>query len=114
MSAHLEQDFGQSVNAIGDGSILPVNTALAFPTLGGTMTDLSLSITQKFGDSVSISLGKFNMLDVAAAPRSWRWRRDDILEHRPRSAGQRHDAAIHPWRYRDVHDSAGEIHADHL
>ena len=44
----------------------PVNTALAFPTLGGTTTDLSLIVTQKFGDAVSISLGKFNMLDVAA------------------------------------------------
>ena len=66
MSAHLEQNFGQSANELGAGAILPVNTALAFPTLGGTTTDLSLIVTQKFGDAVSISLGKFNMLDVAA------------------------------------------------
>ncbi len=66
VSAHLEQDFGQSANQRGDGAILPVNTALAFPTLGGTTTDLSLTVTQKFGDALSISLGKFNMLDVAA------------------------------------------------
>jgi porin len=66
VSAHFEQDFGQSANLRGDGSILPVNTALAFPTLGGTATDLSLIVTQKFGDAVSISLGKFNMLDVAS------------------------------------------------
>ena len=66
VSAHLEQDFGQSANQRGDGSILPVNTALAFPTLGGTTTDLSLIVTQKFGDAVSIALGKFNMLDVGA------------------------------------------------
>ncbi|MGB7976533.1 MAG: carbohydrate porin [Roseiarcus sp.] len=65
-SAHFEQDFGQSANLRGDGSILPVNTALAFPTLGGTTTDLSLIVSQKFGDAVSIALGKFNMLDVAA------------------------------------------------
>ena len=66
VSAHLEQNFGQSANELGAGAILPVNTALAFPTLGGTTTDLSLIVTQKFGDAVSISLGKFNMLDVAA------------------------------------------------
>ena len=66
VSAHLEQNFGQSANELGAGAILPVNTALAFPTLGGTTTDLSLIVTQKFGDVVSISLGKFNMLDVAA------------------------------------------------
>jgi porin len=66
VSAHFEQDFGQSANLRGDGSILPVNTALAFPTLAGTTTDLSLILTQKFSDAFSISLGKFNMLDVAA------------------------------------------------
>ena len=66
VSAHLEQNFGQNANEQGAGAILPVNTALAFPTLGGTTTDLSLIVTQKFGDAVSISLGKFNMLDVAA------------------------------------------------
>jgi porin len=66
VSTHLEQDFGQSANQQGGGAILPVNTALAFPTQGGTTTDLSLIVTQKFGDAVSISLGKFNMLDVAA------------------------------------------------
>ncbi len=66
LSAHFEQDFGQSVNERSDGAILPVNTALGLPTLGGTKTDLSLIVTQKFGDVVTISLGKFNMLDVAA------------------------------------------------
>ena len=66
VSAHFEQTFGQSANEQGAGAILPVNTALAFPTLGGTTTDLSLILTQKFGDVVSIALGKFNMLDVIA------------------------------------------------
>ena len=45
---------------------MPVNTALGFPTLGGTTTDLSLIVSQKFGDAVTTSLGKFNMLDTAA------------------------------------------------
>ena len=66
MSAHFEQSFGQSANERSDGAILPVNTALGFPKLGGTTTDLSLIVSQKFGDAVTISLGKFNMLDVAA------------------------------------------------
>ena len=60
VSAHFEQEFGQNANMQGDGSIIPVNTALAFPLLGGTTTDLSLNFSQKFGDNVSISLGKFN------------------------------------------------------
>ncbi|RBP11352.1 porin [Roseiarcus fermentans] len=63
-SAHFEQTFGQSANEQGAGAILPVDTALAFPTLGGTTTDLSVIVTQKFGEVVSVSLGKFNMLDV--------------------------------------------------
>ena len=67
VSAHLEQEFGQNANTQGDGSIIPVNTALAFPRLGGSNTDLSLNISQKVGDNVSVSLGKFNMLDVASA-----------------------------------------------
>jgi len=66
ISAHFEQNFGQSANQLGYGAILPVNTALGVPTLGGTTTDLSLIITQKFADVVSVSLGKFNMLDVVA------------------------------------------------
>src|SRR5208283_1732713 len=44
VSAHLEQEFGQNANMQGDGSIIPVNTALALPLLGGTTTDLSLFI----------------------------------------------------------------------
>ena len=67
VSAHLEQEFGQNANMQGDGSIIPVNTALALPLLGGTTTDLSLNVSQKFGNNISVSLGKFNMLDVASA-----------------------------------------------
>jgi porin len=65
-SAHLEQQFGQSETERADGPIIPLNTALALPLLGGTTTDLSLTVTQKFGSNTSISLGKFNMLDAAA------------------------------------------------
>ena len=42
------------------------NTALAFPTLGGHDSDLSLIVTQVFSERTSLSVGKFNMLDAAA------------------------------------------------
>ena len=66
VSAHLEQEFGQNETERADGPIIPLNTALAFPLLGGTTTDLALTVTQAFGSNFSVSLGKFNMLDAAA------------------------------------------------
>lgn len=66
INAHAEFVNGGNVLNAGDGSILPVNTALAFPTLGGQDDDLSLFVTQVFSPSVSLSAGKFNMLDAAA------------------------------------------------
>jgi porin len=66
VSAHLEQQFGQNANEMSDGSIIPLNTAHAFPLLGGTATDLSLVATQAFGSNFWVTLGKFNMLDVAS------------------------------------------------
>lgn len=66
VNAHAEFVNGDNVLNVGDGSILPVNTALALPTLGGQDDDLSLFVTQVFSPSVSLSAGKFNMLDAAA------------------------------------------------
>lgn len=66
VNAHVEFVNGNNVLTQGDGSILPVNTALAFPTLGGTDADLSLVVTQVLSESATLSLGKFNMLDAAA------------------------------------------------
>lgn len=63
VSAHFEQSFGRGVNGYA-GAILPVNTALAFPALGGRTSDLSVVVTQKFGKALTVSAGKFNMLDV--------------------------------------------------
>jgi hypothetical protein len=53
VSAHLKQNFGRDANTQGDGSIPPVNTALGFPTLGGTTTDLSLIVSQNFANVVT-------------------------------------------------------------
>lgn len=67
ISAHLEHNFGQDVNTQGDGTILPVNTAMAFPRLGGSDTNFSLTITQVFNENTSFTFGKFNMLEAASA-----------------------------------------------
>ena len=66
INVHQEGVWGQSVNEQGEGAILPVNTALAFPRLGGYDTDTSFLVTQNFGEQVSVTAGKFNMLDAAA------------------------------------------------
>ena len=63
---HEEGVWGQSVDEQSGGWILPVNTALAFPKLGGYDTDTSFLITQNFGEQVSVTAGKFNMSDAAA------------------------------------------------
>ena len=67
VSAHFEQLYGHSANEQGDGSIIPVNAALAFPQLGGTSTDLSLTVSQDLGSHVSVTVGKFNMYDAVAS-----------------------------------------------
>jgi porin len=66
LAAHVEQNYGSDVNNQGDGSLLPINTAMGFPRLGGDDTNLSLVATQAFGEDVSLSVGKFNMLDAIA------------------------------------------------
>lgn len=63
----IEQNFGEDVNTKGDGTILLVNTALAFPTSGGSDFALSLTITQLINESASVTFGKFNMVAAAAA-----------------------------------------------
>ena len=58
-----ELNDGANVNGVG-GSVLIQNTALAFPQDVGTGGDLSLNVTQKFGDRVSLSIGKFDMINA--------------------------------------------------
>ena len=66
VNIHQEILYGDDANAQGDGTFIPVNTALGFPRLGGYDHDLSIVATQRLGDRGSLSLGKFNMLDAAA------------------------------------------------
>jgi porin len=66
VNVHAEFINGDNVLEQGDGSILPTNTALALPTLGGNDEDLSIVVTQAFSESTTLSVGKFNMLDAAS------------------------------------------------
>lgn len=65
IAVHPEINFGSSVNNVGAGILIPPNTMLAFPTLGGSDTELSVVLNQTFGDSTNISFGKFNLMDIA-------------------------------------------------
>lgn len=67
VTVHLEYNFGRSVNGRG-GVFVPVNTALEFPGMGGGEAfDLSsVYLEQRFGDSVSLILGKINVIDLGA------------------------------------------------
>ncbi len=58
-----ELNDGANVNGMG-GSVLIQNTALAFPQDGGTGGDLSLNFTQKLGERISLSIGKFDMINA--------------------------------------------------
>jgi porin len=63
---HQEWNWGRDVNKTGAGLLLPVNTAGGLPRLGGDNQNTSINVTQSFGDHVSVSIGKFNMLDLAS------------------------------------------------
>lgn len=65
-SIHQEWLYGEDANAVGDGSILALNTAMTFPRFGGHDRDTSINITQDFGDGFTLSLGKFNLLEAVA------------------------------------------------
>jgi porin len=67
VTVHAEYNFGRSVNGRA-GTIVPVNTGLAFPGIeGDEAVDLSsVFLTQKFGDAVSLSVGKMNIIDLAS------------------------------------------------
>jgi porin len=66
VTAHGEFLYGEDANALGNRVLLPANTALGIPRLGGKDQDFSIVVTQAFNERVSASFGKFNMLDVLA------------------------------------------------
>lgn len=66
VNVHQEWLYGEDANSQGDGSLFPLNTAMGFPRLGGYERDTSIVVTQVVTSSLSVSAGKFNMLDGAA------------------------------------------------
>ncbi len=66
VNVHQEWLYGEDANALGDGSILALNTAMTFPRFGGYDRDTSINVTQAFGDSLTVSAGKFNLLEAVA------------------------------------------------
>lgn len=64
LSVHQEWVYGEDVDSHADGSIIPLNTTMAFPRLGGHERDTSIVVTQSLGEQLSISAGKFNLLDI--------------------------------------------------
>lgn len=68
LTAKLEYNFGQSANGRG-GTMVPVNTALAFP--GNDDADAfdltSFYFAQSLGSSANLLIGKINMIDAAAS-----------------------------------------------
>jgi porin len=63
-SALYEYKTGDSVNGF-NGVLLPINTQMYEPA--DETKALSLTFTQRFGDNLSLSAGKFNMVDAASA-----------------------------------------------
>jgi porin len=65
LDAQYEHYFGRNINR-KDFSLLPVNTAQAYVERDGYHSQLSLSVTQDFGEHISFSAGKFNMMTLAS------------------------------------------------
>ena len=65
VSSHIEYNYGSNVNQDAPGlNIIPVNTALAYPSLRASM--FSLLFAQAFSPTTSLTFGLFNMFDSAA------------------------------------------------
>ncbi|MDR8726009.1 carbohydrate porin [Burkholderia pseudomultivorans] len=67
MNVDQELEYGSDVNTRGTGTALPLNTALAFPRIGGKNHDTSVVLTQVFSENFSVSAGKMNLVEAAAA-----------------------------------------------
>jgi porin len=65
---HAEYNFGHSVNGAG-GTVMPINTALAFPGMeGADAFDFSdIYFRQRFGDTATLTLGKISIVDYCSS-----------------------------------------------
>lgn len=65
VNVQYEHYFGQNINR-KDFALIPVNTAQAYVERDGYHSALSVSVTQDFGENISVSAGKFNMMTLAS------------------------------------------------
>jgi len=65
VNAHFEYADGDDINEAGDGSIWPVNVHTSLPRQTGENTTLSLTATQAFSQNLSLTIGKFNLVEAA-------------------------------------------------
>lgn len=65
INAQFEHYIGRNINR-QDVALVPVNAAQAFIERDGYHTALSLSVTQEFGEHLSLTAGKFNMMTLAS------------------------------------------------
>lgn len=65
VNVQYEHYFGENINR-RDSALIPVNTALAYLERDGYHSALSVSVTQDFGEHISVSAGKFNMMTLAS------------------------------------------------
>lgn len=63
-NAHIEYKYEHSVNGF-NGVLLPINTQIYEPA--NTDYAVSLTVSQRFGKDVVLTIGKFNMVDAASA-----------------------------------------------
>lgn len=70
VNLHAEINYGEALTTPG-GTLLPSNTALAFPGANDTFGDLSLYFTQQLGNDVTVMFGKINMIDLYDAGREF-------------------------------------------
>jgi porin len=66
LNSHFELLYGHA-NPNPSGVLLPVNSAMYFPTPNETVGDLSLYLSQQIGEHVSLTFGKINTVDMYAA-----------------------------------------------
>jgi porin len=61
-----EYTYGRNPNGSGNGAVLPVNTAAAFPINNKADFDMALSVSQRI-DNATLTIGKINMVTRASA-----------------------------------------------
>ena len=65
ITSHIEYNYGNDVNQAARGlNIIPINTAMAYPSAKSNM--FSLLLTQAFSPTTTLTVGLFNMFDAAA------------------------------------------------